>query len=173
MKKVLLIIASNGFQPLEYSQPKTILEKKGVEVITASDQVGVAVSAVEAMKTQVDLVLDDVKVEEYDGIFIMGGSGALKHLDNKKTYRIIREVADSGKVWGAICISPRILAHAGVLRQKKVTGWNDDGNLDQILSDAGAEYVREPVVVDDKLITGWGPNAAEEFGRVILKVVNS
>ena len=168
--KVLLIIAFQGFQPLEYEEPKKILQKAGVEVITGSDQTGTALSAIDK-PVQVDIILDDVKIEDYDGVFFIGGPGALEHLDNEKSYRIIRELSESDKAWGAICISPRILAKAGVLENKKATGWNDDGQLDDILEQVGAEYVRQPVVADDKLVTGWGPDAAQEFGKAILKIL--
>lgn len=171
MKKVLLIVAHYGFQPLEYGIPKKILEDNGVEVVTASDKSGKAISALTQEKIKVDLVLDNIVVENYDGIFLIGGPGALEYLDNEVTHRIIQEAKDNNKLFGAICISPRILAKAGVLSGKKVTGWNKDGQLDEILIMAGAEYIKKPVVVDGKLITGWGPDAASEFGQTILEKI--
>lgn len=167
-KKVLLIIAHKGFQPVEYNAPKKILQEAGVKVITASNAPGTAVSAMSNETAEVDLILSEVKTADYDGIFFIGGPGALEHLDNAESHRIIKEAAASGKLWGAICISPRILAAAGVLKNKKATGWNGDGQLPKILADVGAEYVNKPVVVDGNLITASGPAAAEEFGRTIL-----
>lgn len=171
-KKVLLIIAHNGFQPVEYSVPKKILQEAGITVVTASDAPGVAVSSISSEPAKVDLVLDEVKVGDYEGIFFIGGPGALEHLDNKKSYRIIRGIVGAPSprpLWGAICISPRILAKAGVLKNKTAAGWDGDNELFGILESAGATYVREPVVVDGNLITASGPPAAEEFGKVILK----
>ncbi|MEK7189794.1 MAG: DJ-1/PfpI family protein, partial [Patescibacteria group bacterium] len=115
MKKVLFIIAHHGFQPVEYGTAKKVLQSAGVQIITASNLSGVAVSSTNE-SVLVDIVLDDVEISNYDGIFFIGGPGALANLDNEKSYRIIREVAVSGKIWGAICISPRILASAGVLK---------------------------------------------------------
>ena len=170
MKKVLFIIAHHGFQPVEYGTAKKVLQSAGVQIITASNLSGVAVSSTNE-SVLVDIVLDDVEISNYDGIFFIGGPGALANLDNEKSYRIIREVAVSGKIWGAICISPRILASAGVLKNKKVTGWDKDNELAGIFVKAGAEYVHESVVVDENLITGNWPLAAEEWGRAIARAL--
>ena len=169
MKNVLLVVAHQDFQPVEYRVPKDILQASGIQVKTASDNPGVAISTITGEKATVDLVLEEVRVEDFDGIFFVGGPGAAEFLNNDRSYRIIREVAASGKKWGAICISPRILAAAGVLKNRKVTGWDGDNELAGVLSAVGAEYVREPVVVDGDLITASGPSAAEGFGNAILK----
>ncbi len=151
---------------------KKILIDAGIKVVTASNLLGTAISSITDDEAKVDLVLDDVNVADYDGIFFIGGPGALENLNNEKSYRIIREVASSGKVWGAICISPRILAAAGVLKNKKVTGWDRDNELAGILSAARAEYVREAMVVDGNLITGNGPEAAAEWGTAIARALS-
>lgn len=171
MKPILLVIAHEDFQPMEYSAPKRMLLASGFEVKTASDLLGTAISAIDQEEVRVDVVLEDVVVSDYDGIFFIGGPGALEFLNNEKSYRVIREAAKECKVWGAICISPRILAAAGVLKGRKVTGWDDDNELVGILSGVGAEYIREPVVVDGNLITASGPAVAEEFGREIVRVL--
>jgi len=169
MKRVLLIVAQNGFQPKEYKKPKQILEEGGIKVITASEEGGIAISSYSNEEILVDISVDQVKVGEYNGIFLIGGPQALRYLDNESIYNIMKEANDVCDVLGAICISPRILAKAGVLKDKQATGWDDDGELENIFSDVGAEYIKNPVVKDGKVITAWGTDAAEEFGRVILK----
>lgn len=171
MKKVLFLIAFENFQPREYGEPKRILEENGIEVTTASDKAGMAVSSLDKEKVKVDLVLDEVKVEGYDGVFAIGGPGALEHLDNEKTYAIFRKAEELNKPYGAICISPRILAKSGVLEGKKATGWNGDGKVEEVFSDYGIEYVGEAAVKDGNVITAAGPAAAEEFGKKILEVL--
>ncbi len=173
MKPILLAIAHEGFQPLEYSAPKKVLLASGLEVRTASDLPGIAVSALTQEEAKVDLTLDEVNASDFGGIFFVGGPGAWEFLNNEKTYRVIRDAAKECKVWGAICISPRILAAAGVLDGRKVTGWDDDGELAGVLLDVGAEYVKEPVVVDGNLITANGPAAAEEFGKKIVEIIKT
>lgn len=171
MKKILLFIASEGYQPLEYSESKRILEDAGHEVITVSDKLGVAQAAYDGSSTKVDLNLNDVSIESGDALFLVGGPGALDYLDNEKTYKLLQAWQKTGKLYGAICISPRILAHAGVLKNKKATGWDGDGELASIFEKALVEYVREGVIVDGNVVTGNGPEVAEEFGEAIVEAL--
>ncbi len=171
MKKVLLVIASNGFQPKEYFDTKIALENGEVEVLTASDMVGEALAKDGATKVQVDVVLNKVNVNEFDGVFFIGGPGALQHLDNQESNRILNEVMILQKSYGAICIAPRILAKAHVLVGKKATGWDEDGKLSEIFAQNNVEYVREDVVVDGMIVTANGPLAAKAFGEAIVKTL--
>ena len=186
-KKVLLVIASSGFQPVEYGVTRSVLEEAGCEVLIASDRLGEADAVGRVIKMGVphlptlakmqpptlrvfiDFRLDEVKVENFDGIFIIGGSGALNHLNNLEMHRIVQKVAkQEDKFYGAICISPRILADAGVLKDRNVTCWNNDRQFQKMCDLVGASFVDEDVVVDENLITANGPDAAEEFGNAIV-----
>lgn len=171
MKKVLLVVAQKDYQPLEYSIPKEILELAGVQVVTVSNQIGVAHSVQDYNQVNVEVSLDSVEVKDFDGLFFIGGPGALEYLDNEIVYNLLQAWQKTDKPYGAICISPRILAKAGVLENKKVTGWNGDGKLEDILLGSGAIYVKESVVRDGNVVTADGPSSAEEFGEKILEVL--
>jgi len=168
MKKILLVIASQGFQHIEYRTPKQLLEEAGFIVVTASDKAGVAIGK-DGSEQPVDVVLSNVDPKNYDGVYFIGGPGALEHLDNQESNRILNEVMLLQKPYGAICISSRILAKANVLIGKKATGWNGDGALANIFSNNNVEYVAAPVVVDGTVATAEGPAAAEEWAKAIIK----
>ncbi|MDR3646094.1 MAG: DJ-1/PfpI family protein [Candidatus Babeliales bacterium] len=174
MKKILLVIASKGFQPIEYGVTREILEAEDIKVETASnakDSLGNAISS-DNKPAHVDYLLQDVNVDHYDGLFIIGGQDAMEHLDNDNMYRLIHEVDRRfNKIYGAICISTRILANAGVLEDRNVTGWDNDKKLALILKDVGANYVKAGVVVDDNIITATGPDEVQDFGQAILKAL--
>lgn len=171
MKKVLLVVAQNDYQPLEYSIPKRMLESASVEVVIVSNMIGIAKSTGNYNSAKVDLSLGDVEVNNFDGLFFIGGSGALEYLDNEISYDLLRTWQKTGKPYGAICISPRILAKAGVLKGKKVTGWDGDGELENLLLENGVIYINNPVVVDGNVVTADGPSSAEQFGKKILEVL--
>lgn len=170
MTGVILVIASRGYQPVEYGETKEILEKAGYTVITASDKAG-EVEASDGTKAVAEISVAEVKTMSAAGLFFIGGQGTLPHLGNESSYQLLREWQKTGKPYGAICISPRILARAGVLQNKKATGWDGDGKLADIFLACGVEYVREEVVSDGKVITANGPLAAKEFGEKILKIL--
>lgn len=169
MITIVLVVAHVGFQPLEYSIPKKILTQAGFNVITASTQPGTAQSSTGTL-VKVDTTLDALSINDFDGIYFVGGPGALTDLDNSLSYTLLQATAAAHKPYGAICIAPRILAHAGILKNKKATGWDDDGELTGIFKRHHITYVHKPVVVDDIVITASGPAAAEEFGNQIVKL---
>lgn len=166
--KVLLVIASQGYQPIEFGVPRDILKDAGIVVETASNKSGKATAA-DCSQINVDHLIKDVDVSPFDGIFFIGGGGALENLDNQASYDLLNKAAKAGKFFGAICISPRILAKAGVLTGKKATGWDGDNNLAGIFAEHDVVYVKKPVVVDGKIITAVGPSAAQAFGDAIVK----
>lgn len=170
--KILLVIAHEGFQHVEYHTPKKILEQAGFTVVTASDRAGNAL-AKDGSTTRADLTLDKVEPDDYRGIFFIGGPGALECLDNKKSYDILQKAHANGIFIGAICISTRILAHANVLKLKSATGWDGDGQLAEIYKKHDVYYIQKPVVSDQRVITATGPDAAQAFGQEVVRLLKA
>ncbi len=169
--KVIFVVASNGYQQVEYNVPKKILEDAGIAVITASNVNGGAI-AKDKSTTNVDVTLDAVDLKNYDGIFFIGGPGALEHLDNSNSVYLLCEAKKLGIPYGAICVSVRILAKAGVLHGKKATGWDADNALSSILKGFGATYEEgKEIVTDGLVVTASGPAAAEKFAEGIIRVL--
>lgn len=173
-KKIALIIAFRDFKDEEYFIPKEIFEGKGVKVITASTERGVALGA-DGGETGVDFLISELEPADFDAVVFVGGPGALKYLDNEISYKIIKETESCGKILGAICISPVILAKAGVLAGKRATVWSSsfDKWPIKILKENGAEYVNEDVVIDGKIITANGPSAAPKSAEKIVKILKN
>jgi putative intracellular protease/amidase len=170
---VLLVVASEGFQHIEYGVTKQILQDAGFTVMTASDKSGIA-TAKNGSTTHVDITLDHIMVNNYAGIFFIGGPGALECLDNNTSYKILQEAFYQHKPLGAICIATRILAKSGVLRDKYATGWNEDGLLDALYAEYRVVYLpEEKVVVESNTITATDPSAAEQFGKKIVELLQA
>lgn len=170
MSPILLIIASEGFQQVEYAHTKKALEDASLIVKIASNTSKAAI-AKDGSSAAVDVVLDKVNPTDYAGIFFIGGPGALENLDNETSFSIIRRARDAQIPVGAICISPRILAHAGILAGKKATGWNGDNQLEQVFKEHDVIYTREDVVTDDGIVTAVGPAQATAFGQAIVVLI--
>lgn len=168
--KALVIIAKNGFQDHEYSG--TVEEVKAAQflITIASTEKGICTGKFGA-EINANLSLEDVAVDSFDVIAFIGGPGARELMDNAQCHRIARESVASGKILGAICIAPTILAYAGVLKGKRATVWNEDGESYQILESHGATFTGEEVTVDGTIITGNGPNAAHAFGRALADAI--
>lgn len=165
---IIMLIACEGYQPIEYAIPKKILEQAGFMVTTASNKPDMAVAA-DKTTAHVDLTLNNVIIDHFSAIVLVGGPGAMDHLDNPVVYSLIKTAVRAKKIIGAICISPRILAKAGILKGKRATGWDGDGQLASVLREYGAIYEHRPVVIDGSIITATGPNAAREFGTKLVE----
>lgn len=169
-KKVVMVLAYREFRDEEYFVPREILEKTGVEIKVASNQKGVAQGA-EGGEAEVDLEISEVDPSDFSGVIFIGGPGCLKSLDNSESYHLIRETVSQGKILGAICISPVVLAKAGVLKDKKATVWSSamDKSAVKTLKQEGAIYQDKPVVIDGNIITASGPPAAKQFGKALIE----
>ncbi len=166
-KRVLLVIAQQGFQDYEYNEPKKILENAGIETKTASKTTSEAFGKLGA-RVKPDLALARAHASDYDAIIFVGGPGAAAYFDDEQALALAHDFEKAGKIVAAICIAPVILANAGILRGKHATVWPSEGAN---LREKGANYANEDVVRDKRIITASGPQAARKFGETILKAL--
>ena len=165
--KTAYIVAHKNFRDEEYFIPKEILEGVGITVDTFSDESGEA-RGTEGGVASVE-ILNNINPNDYEAIIIAGGEGAIKYLNNDEVKSLLNEFYQRGKLVAAICISPIILAEAGLLKDKKATVWSSGMNKSAVkkLKNKGVNYIDKQVVADGRIITANGPEAAKEFGRRI------
>ena len=168
MKTVALVIAEKTFRDEEYQVPKLILEQAGIKVLTVCTTLEIAVGKL-GMEVKPDLLLKDLDKIEIDALIFVGGGGSSQYFLDKHAHELLWYFYNQGKIIGAICIAPVILANAGILKGKKATVFPD--GKEQLLA-AGAIYSDHSVETDEKIITGCGPEAAEQYGRELLKLLN-
>ncbi len=168
--KAVLIIAPVGYQDHEYGETKKVLEVAGVKVTTASKQTGTCTGKLGG-STTATVSLAELDVSDYDAVVFIGGPGAPIYNSDVQAHLTAQEAVNRKKVLAAICIAPRILAHAGVLEGKKATVWNGDGRQEKILKDNGALYTGDKVTIDGLLVTANGPEAATSFAQKIIKLL--
>ena len=165
---VLMVIAQNGFRDEEYFKPKELLEFAGYTVKTASVQAGKAMGKLGGT-AKVDIALSNVKAEDYEAVVFVGGPGAADYIEDETALNIAREADKKGRIVAAICIAHAILARAGILKGKKATVFHSDSG---ILVEEKVIYIDMPVVVDGRIITASGPDAAHEFGKALVKALS-
>ncbi len=105
-----------------------------------------------------------------DDILILPGSDTWMEPQNFDVMKIVRELLQKGVNVCAICGATVALAEAGILDDRKHTS-NDKEYLKMLCKNYnGSEnYLNEPVVVDENLITATGL-APLEFSFEVLKV---
>jgi protease I len=169
MKKVLMVVAPVDFRDEECMEPKKVFEEKGFQVTIASNlNPGDEAKGMLGGRIIVDINIKDIKTDQYDAIVFVGGSGSTVYFNNKVALKIAKDAYEKGKIIGAICIAPSILANAGVLKGKRATSYPSER---QNLTKKGAMYIEEPVVVDGNVVTANGPKSATSFGKEITKLI--
>lgn len=163
-----MIIASQQFRDEELLVPKAYFEENGYTVTIASSSLQPSKGMLGAV-VQPQILLKEVKVEDYAVVIFVGGYGANEYWDNPLAHKVAQKTLEAGKILAAICIAPVTLARAGLLKGKKATVWNSEGNQ---LKEHGALLSFQDVVQDGKIITASGPEAAQQFAKTIMGSLN-
>lgn len=162
-----LFIVADGFEDIEYTCPRDILRRGGVEVVTASGRLD-ATDESPLIGREGIAVVDAVVLSQQDlasfDILVIPGGGHYKTLEqNEDVLSTIRSFFNAKKKVAAICAAPTILGHMGLLKGRHYTcfpSMNED-----FLGFFSPEYVQE----DGDLVTGNGPAAAIHFGIKVLE----
>jgi protease I len=166
-KKILIVVAPEGFKDDECFVPKEAFERAGAVVQVASLRTGKATSE-QGRGLPIDFSADEVRPENFDAVVFVGGPGMAKLTGEASFVDLARDFFEAGKLTTAICIAPVILANAGILVGKKATA-HVSGQSD--LEEGEAEYTGDSVTVTDSIITANGPTAAADFAKKIIKAL--
>ncbi len=167
-KRVVFVLAPKDFKDEEFETPYDTLGDYGAKLTVVSLQKGECVG-VGGTKVQAVAVIEDVKPKDYDAIVFIGGPGMVKHLEDPKLETAAKAFVEAGKIVAAICVSPVILARAGVLKGLRATCWRD---MHSTLKEHGAEVPEESVVVSGKIITADGPEASAGFAGALASALS-
>ena len=182
--KRIAVLAADGFEEIELTGPMWYFKALGAQVDIIAPRFNPAparyglstpemakdhIMAIQYLNPvgwlKVDRRADEIKVAEYDAIFIPGGAWNPDNLRyDKDVLRFIKEFSQSGKLIAAICHAPVVLASAEVLKGKKLTGY---WNIQSDLTNAGGVVQEKPVVVDGNLITSRHPIDVADFSLAV------
>lgn len=182
--KKIAVIVSDGFEEIELTGPVWYFRELGAEVeivapkfVPAPERYGLIYP--EMSKTHVmaiqylqpvgwikfDKTADQIKVSDYDAVFIPGGAWNPDNLRNdKNVIKFIQDFNKSGKLIAAICHAPVVLASADILKGRKLTGY---WNIQVDLKNAGGTVIEAPVVTDGNIITSRHPIDVADFSRAV------
>lgn len=170
--KILIVIAPEKFRDEEYAVPAALLQKAGIGFNIASTRRGSCTGMLGAM-VHAPLSLEEADPASYDGILVVGGSGAQTYLWGDEILRdMVNYFHASGRVVAAICLAPVVLARAGILKGKKATVFITPVSSRE-MKNGGALLSDMAVVSDSRIITAHGPAAAEEFARVVIRTLTA
>lgn len=174
--KHIAVLMTDGVEQVEYTAPREFLEQHGAEVTLVSPKSkGEAVQGFNHLtpgsRFDVELDVRDACPGDFDALVLPGGVANPDNLRmNTTAITFIREFARENKPIAAICHGPWTLIDAGIAKGKRVTSWP---SLKQDLSNAGAQWVNETVVVDGKLVTSRKPDDLPAFNKALLNELSA
>ena len=164
MPSKVLVPLADGFEDIEAFTIIDVLRRGGVEVVPVG-VTGMRVTSKYGMRVMLERRLMDVNPEEFDAVVLPGGSVGVANLSKSARLRkILRDFAAKGKLIGAICAAPLLLASEGILDDKRATVYP---GLERRIP-----YPRDAkVVVDGNVVTSQGPGTAMEFALKLVEIL--
>lgn len=173
MAQRVLIIATDGFEQSELTDPRDALNEAGIETVIASPEAG----SIKGWQhtdwgdsVSVDMTLDEVDAGAFDALVLPGGQINPDVLRlNETAVGLVRNFVEAGKPVAAICHGPWLLVEADVVQGRTLTSWP---SIRTDLRNAGANVVDEEVAVDGNIITSRKPDDIPAFSKAIIAAVN-
>jgi protease I len=170
--KRVAILASDGFEQSELTEPRAALDDAGAKTVVIAPKSG----SIKGWKHQnwgddvpVDLALDQADPDDYDALMLPGGVMNPDHLRLvPSAVKFVRAFVDAEKPVAAICHAPMMLIEANVLRDRHVTSWP---SLQTDIRNAGGKWSDEEVVVDRGLVTSRKPDDIPAFNRRMIEEI--
>jgi protease I len=168
--KKIAILATDGFEQSELTEPKRALEEAGATAHVISPKSG-RIRGWDhtdwGQEVSVDLTLEQARSDNYHKLVLPGGQINPDKLRlEPKAVEFVRAFFQAGKPVGAICHGPWMLVEADVVRGRTVTSWP---SIRTDLKNAGAEWVDREVVVDQGLVTSRKPDDIPAFNAKIIE----
>lgn len=169
-KKVAILVANEGIEQVELTEPRKALEEAGATVELLAPESGEAQAFNHLDKADtfpVDRAVGDADAGDYDALMLPGGVANPDNLRmHPEAVTFARAFFDAGKPVAAICHAPWTLVEADVVRGRTVTSWP---SLQTDIRNAGGTWVDEQVVVDQGLVTSRKPDDLEAFNAKMVE----
>ena len=164
------ILVTDGFEQVELTEPRKVLEQAGAQVQVVSPAKGKVKGWNHTdwgNEIPVDEPLDQARAEQYDALVLPGGvMNPDKLRRNERALTFVKGFFDDRKPVAVICHGPWTLIDAGVVRGRRITSYP---TLQTDLKNAGAEWMDEEVVVDRGLISSRRPDDIPAFNKTMVE----
>lgn len=167
---MVYILLAEGFELVEALAPVDILRRAKVEVALVG-VTGKTVKASNGVPVVADMELDEADAQSLGAVVLPGGLPGTLNLENSAgVQELIDHCAEQGKLIGAICAAPSILAHKGLLDGRAATAFP---KFQPDLTAGGAKLSQEYVVRDGPFITARGMGVSTQFGLKLAELLAS
>jgi len=172
----ILILATDGVEQSEIQVPLTRLREAGALVHVAAPKSRRSKETIRAWHEKdwgeeipVDAELAEVSESFYDALVLPGGqiNPDLLRIE-PEAMQLVRTFLNSGKPVAAICHAPWLLVEAKAVRGRKMTSYK---SIKTDLINAGANWLDQPAVADEGIVTSRNPGDVDAFVAKIIEEV--
>ena len=154
-KNIAILVANEGIEQVELTEPRKALEEAGATVTLLAPEAGEAQAFNHLDKADsfpVDKAVGEADAGDYDGLMLPGG---VANPDNLRTHEEAVSFA-------------RAFFEAGVLKGRTITSWP---SLQTDIRNAGGTWVDEEVVVDEGLVSSRNPDDLPAFCAKVVEEI--
>jgi protease I len=177
------ILATDGFELSELTEPKRALEEAGADVDVLApgksspsrkgsdcpdDEIQGFKHHSRTGRVRVDKEIADADPGDYDAVHLPGGvinADALRI--DKDAQRFVQAFATE-KPLGVICHGPWLLVSAGLMNGRKLTSWP---TLEDDIRNAGADWEDREAIRDKNWVSSRKPDDLPVFNRMLIEVI--
>jgi protease I len=162
-------VLDRGFEDSEFEKPYNAFQAAGHEVTIVGHEAGKEITGSKGrVTTKTEKGIDEVSPDQFDALFIPGGSSPDHLRVNPKVNRFVAALMEAGKPAFAICHGPQLLIAADQYQDRTMTAWY---TIQDDLKKMGAKVVDEEVHVDGNLVTSRKPDDIPAFIRESLALL--
>jgi protease I len=170
--KRIAILATDGVEQSELLEPRKIFDLEGAKTVLVSLKSGKIQGFKHQDKgemIQVDLTIDAASAQDFDALVLPGGVANPDALrTNPKVVEFVKAFVSEQKPIAAICHGPWTLIEANGVSGKTITSWP---SLKTDLTNAGAKWVDQEVVVSGNLVTSRKPDDIPAFAEKMIALI--
>jgi protease I len=163
------VLVEQQYQEMEVWYPVYRLREACCSVTLVGPEAGQTYNSKLGYPAKSDKAAKDVSANDFDLLVIPGGFSPDYVRRSKEMVRLVADMAERGKLVAAICHGPWVLCSTKALRGKRVTCFH---SIKDDVTNAGATYVDEEVVVDGNIITSRKPDDLPAFMQAIIKALS-
>ncbi len=159
------VLLDNLVEEVEFLYPYYRLKEEGYEVFSLAFKEG-EYRGKNGMVLKAERSIGQNDADFFDALFIPGGYAPDHLRRHPEIVELIKKMNEKGKLIGAICHGPWLLASAEIIKGRRVTSFY---SIRDDLVHAGAIYTGKKVEVDGNIVTGTDPSALPEMMKEFIK----
>jgi protease I len=161
----IAFVLGDDFEDSEFRRPYDGLSRAGHVLEIVGVKAGARVKGKQGREEiAIEKAAAEADPSTYDALVIPGGYSPDHLRVDRSVVGFVQQMVRAGKLIAAVCHGPQLLIEAGAVDGKTLTSWP---SVRTDLENAGAHWVDQQVVIDDKLITSRKPDDLAAFTQAI------